>query len=225
MSVIEDIYNNYVKINYNSTYLNKYVPLPMQFNNKKWRWENKDFPRIISLLEFKNYMLEYDKTFENVLSFNGTTDPEYEYINYKNCDNFNYDDDNIKYDLHNLNLNKKDYDFVMINQTIEHLYDPIRVLKNIYDHMCIGGIFYTNVPVNNIPHSTPYHFYTGVTPVGLGMMVKLAGFEILKIGQWGNKKYLNKMFESGWTDYNYNDNPGYNDINCPLITWCLCIKK
>jgi SAM-dependent methyltransferase len=128
------------------------------------------------------------------------------------------------YDLHTLSLPKKDYDFAMCNQIIEHLYDPILCLKNIYNHLKIGGMFYANVPTNNIPHSTPYHFYTGITPVGLGCMVTLAGFDILKIGQWGNREYLMKSYESLWPDYTYSHNPGKNEIDCPVITWVLAVK-
>ena len=221
---IYNIYNKHVKINETDEYKNRYVPLIVQDVDDKWRWENKDFPRVISLLEFKKYIISYNFHFKNVLSFNGQSDPEYEFLKYDNVTNYNYKDDIINYDLHNLNLNKKDFDFVMINQTIEHLYNPIICLKNIYDHLGHDGIFYTNVPVNNIPHSTPEHYYTGITPTGLGIMAKLAGFKILEIGQWGNAVYLNKLFKDGWSDYKYSDVPGQNDFNCPLITWILAKK-
>lgn len=226
---IDEIYHKFVEINYTHEYANKYVPLPTQYNDKNWRWEGKDFPRIISLLEFREYMLEYDRTFDDVLSFNGFDDPEYEYLKFKNSYNYNYTDDKINYDLHNLNIEKKDFDFAMFNQTIEHLYDPIVAIKNIYKHMKIGGMFYANVPANNIPHGTPQHFYTGITPMGLGAMVKLAGFDILKIGQWGNLPYYKQAFDNRWSDYQHmgsiTDNPGHNDLGCPLITWCLAIKN
>ena len=223
---INEIYNKYISVNYTKEYANKYVPLPLYLNDKKWKWEGKDFPRVIALLEFMGYMFEYNKTFNNVLSFNGQSDPEYEYLDYLDCYNYNYEDNPVKYDLHHLELNRNDFDFVMTNQTIEHLYNPILALKNIYNHLKIGGMFYANVPVNGIPHCTPFHYYTGITPSGLGAMIRLAGFDILNIGQWGNKTYLNKMFETGgWPDYKYSDNPGYNDINCPVITWCLAIKN
>jgi SAM-dependent methyltransferase len=216
------IYNNFVKINENSEYCNRYSELPLEFNNKNWKWENKDFPRVIALLEFKKFMENNNNFFNNVLSFNGSTDPEYEYIKFNNRINYDYDKDKINNDLHNLNLNKKDFDFVMLNQTIEHLYDPIRCLQNVYKHLNKGAIFYANVPVNNIPHSTPEHYYTGITPTGLGVMTEIAGFEILEIGQWGNFDYLTKIFTIGWTDYR--NSLSHNEINCPLITWIFARK-
>lgn len=98
----------------------------------------------------------------------------------------------------------------------------ITCLKNIYNHMTDGVLFYANVPVNNIPHNTPEHFYTGLTPVGLGAIIELAGFEIIEIGQWGNYDYLQKIFTSGGCDYT---NAKYNnEINCPIITWIFAKK-
>jgi SAM-dependent methyltransferase len=219
---IQEIYDRYVKINHTSEYDTRYSSLPLQFNNKNWKWENKDFPRIIALLEFKRYMEQYDFYFEDVLSFNNYSDPEYEYLKYKSITNLNYDDDPVNNDLHVFKTDKK-FDFAMINQTIEHLYDPLTAIKNIFTHLKPGGIFYANVPANNIPHCDPFHYFTGLTPTGLGVIVKLAGFEILEIGQWGNKEYLNKLFDLGWIDYRYLSNTG-NDKTCPIITWILARK-
>ena len=219
---IMEIFQKYVSCNFNHEYNNRYNPLPLEFNNKNWKWEGKDFPRVISLLEFKRYMEKYKFEFDEVLSFNDFGDPEYEYLNYKNCHNINYEDDHINNDLHNFNLDKQ-FDFVMINQTIEHLYNPIIAIKKLYEHLKPGGIFYANVPSNNIPHCEPYHFYTGITPTGLGVMVKICGFEILEIGQWGNKEHLHKLYEHGWIDYTKMEN-FTNDIDCPMITWILAKK-
>jgi SAM-dependent methyltransferase len=220
---IYEIYENHVAVNYRKEYWDKYISMPWYLNNDNWNWKGKDFPRVIALLEFREYMRFID-SFDEILVFDGKDDPELQYLPFNDCDNLEYGITE-GYDLHTLNLPKKDYDFAMCNQTIEHLYDPIRCLKNIYDHLKVGGMFYANVPVNNIPHSTPYHFYTGITPVGLGVMFKLAGFDILKIGQWGNREYLMKSYESLWPDYTYSDNPGKNEIDCPVITWCLGIKN
>ena len=219
---IEKIFNTFIKINYTKEYDTRYSSLPLQFNNKNWKWEGKDFPRVIALLEFKNYIEKYNFNFENILSFNGDEDPEFEYLKYKHLTNINYWSDPINNDLHTFKLDKK-FDFVMINQTIEHLCNPIKAIKNLYDHLNPGGIFYANVPANNIPHSEPYHYYTGITPVGLGVMAKLAGFKILEIGQWGNKEHLHKLFNIGWVDYTQIENTS-NDRTCPIITWILAQK-
>ena len=136
-----------------------------------------------------------------------------------------YKKDTNKYDLQTLDLEEKDFDFVIVNQTLEHVYDPVLCLKNIYNHMKPGGILFFNVPTNGIPHSIPFHHYTGFTPVGVGVIVKAAGFRILSIGQWGNLEYLKKLFETNsFTDYRALRNPGINDFRCPIITWIFAIK-
>jgi SAM-dependent methyltransferase len=221
-SDINEIYEKFVKCNHTDEYDNRYNPLPLEHNNKNWRWENKDFPRVIALLEFKRYMEKYNFFFDEVLSFNDFGDPEYEYLKYKNRTNIVYEQDPENNDLHTLNLNKK-FDFAMLNQTIEHLYDPITALKNVYNHLNDGGIFYANVPANNLPHCDPFHYYTGITPVGLGAIAKAAGFEILEIGQWGNKEHLHKLFDIGWIDYTQMSSIK-NDITCPIITWIIAKK-
>jgi len=206
----------------------KYVSLPVQHDNKKWRWRGKSFPRIISLLEFREYMLEYNRTFDDVLSFNGDSDPEYEYLNYNNRHNYNYD--GVNNDLHCFDIKKKDFDFAMLNETLEHLYDPIRAVKNVYKHLIVSGMIFASVPADNRPHGEPSHFYTGITATGLGAIMKLAGFDILKLGQWGNSEYFHaesnrRLKRKTWPDFTYSAEPGYNQRTHPVQAWCLAIKN
>ena len=53
---IYDIYEKHVAINYTKEYWNRYVSMPFELNGMVWKWENKDFPRVIALLEFENYL-------------------------------------------------------------------------------------------------------------------------------------------------------------------------
>jgi SAM-dependent methyltransferase len=199
---IKKIYDDYITPKYCDEYLNKYKVLPIDKMSNKWRWEGKDLPRVISLMEFQEFMLNNKFHFQHVLSFNGVDDPEYQYINYDNIHNYYYLDDTENYDLHTLNLEKKDFDLFMCNQTIEHVYDPCLVLRNIYDHLKPGGILYINVPSFTMAHDTPHHHYIGLTPTGLGSVVKQGGFEIMDIGFWGNTEYINFMMnENEWPDY------------------------
>ena len=225
---IQEIYNTFVKINYTEEYKNRYVPLPVEKNNKNWKWEGKDFPRVIALLEFAKYVEKYDFNIQKLLTFNGSDDPEIEYLNgrIKTIHNVEYDDDNINNDLHSLNLTEKNFDFAFLNQTLEHLYNPYQCLKNIYDHLTDNGYLFANVPACNTPHSEPYHYFTGYTPSGLAVIAHQAGFKILEIGQWGNLEYLIKLWtrNPGWPDYRQLSNPGLNEIQNPVITWGLFKK-
>lgn len=222
---IDDIYQKFVVPKQTEEYRNRYKNLPLELNNKKWKWEGKDFPRVISLLEFEKFLKSMgNPNFENVLSFNGTEDPEYEYLNYTNLINYNYLENTFKYDLHNLELEKKDFDFFMSNQTLEHLYDPCLVVRKIFDHIKPNGIVYMNLPAMNMPHSTPYHYYAGFTPVGLGCIFKQAGFEILDIGFWGNSQYYDyTLMKNIWPDYRQLSNYT-TEKDKEAITWIFAKK-
>jgi SAM-dependent methyltransferase len=225
---IEEIYNNFVKINYTEEYKNRYMPLPAHKNNKMWKWEGKDFPRVISLLEFERYVEKYNFQIEKMLVFNGEQDPEIEYLQnrIKTIYSVNYESNPVDGDLHSLKLPVKDYDFAMVNQTFEHIYNPQQCLVNIKQHLKVGGHLYINVPACNVPHSEPYHYFTGYTPMGLALAAYQAGFQILEIGQWGNLDYMIKLWSRnpGWSDYTQLSNPGLNEIETPVITWGLFKK-
>ena len=224
-SDIVNIYENFVKANFTDSNRLKHSRLPFKKNNKRWKWEGKDFPRVISLLEFGEYIDKNKLSFDKALCINGADDPEYEYIVCKERRIVHYAHDPINHDLHSLSLKENDFDFVMLNQTLEHLYDPILCLQNVYDHMREGGMLYMNVPANNIPHSTPFHYYTGFTATGLGAVVESAGFKIKEIGQWGNYEYLQKLFSLGeWPDYRSLANPGVNEFQNPVIVWVFATK-
>lgn len=222
---IQAIYEKYILVNDTPEYKYRYVPLPLEKNVHAWRWEGKDLPRVLSLLEFERFIKENNISSSKALAINGENDPEWNFVPHGHLTAIDYDNDPRRYDLHTLNLDQKDFDFVMLNQTLEHLYDPISCLRKIYEHMRPGGILYANLPANSIPHSTPFHYFTGITPSGLGSMVQLAGFRILSIGQWGNLEYLNLMQSTkSWPDYRQLKNPGLNEMFHPVITWIFAIK-
>lgn len=227
---IQNIYNQFVHNNDNTEYKNRYVSLPLEKNNKNWRWEGKDFPRIVAVLEFERFIKEHAISAEKALFVDSFNDPEEEFLTCKSKKAIHYEEDPINHDLHRLNLPEKDFDFVMLNQVLEHVYDPIRCLQNVHKHMNPSGILYLNAPANNIPHSTPFHYYTGFTATGLGAILQAAGFKILSIGQWGNAAYLKLLFsKNSWPDYRelaqIEPNPGINDFNCPIIVWAFAQKE
>ncbi len=225
---IQEIYDTFVGINDTDEYKHRYDPLPLEKNNKKWKWEGKDLPRVISLLEFERYVQKYNFEIEKLLTINGANDPEYEFLKgrVKSHLDVDYDKDPQKYDLHNLQLNHNNFDFCYLNQTFEHTYDPYTCLKNIYNYLKPGAWFYTNVPACNPPHSTPYHYFMGYTPMGLPVICEDIGFEIKEVGQWGNEEYMVKLWtrNPGWSDYTQISRPGLNEFHNPVITWVLVQK-
>jgi SAM-dependent methyltransferase len=223
---IQQIYKKFILSKNNKEYLSRYKKLPTN-PNKNWDWGGKALCRIFAVLEFKKFIDDNNLYFDKILSLNGSKDPEYEHLRYNKKVNYNYNDDKINYDLHNLNLPQKDFDFFMSNQTLEHVYDPVKVVKNIYKHLKKGGVVYMNLPAVNVPHSTPFHHYTGITPVGLGCIFQSAGFKILDIGFWGNATYHNYIFNQygspQWPDIKKLTNY-VSHIDRPVVTWIFAQK-
>jgi SAM-dependent methyltransferase len=196
-SDINVVYNNYV--NKSNDYYKKYESLPFEYNIKNWKWEGKDFPRIWAILDFSEWVEKYNlKNFKKVL-LTCDSDPEIEYLTYEKAYYAPYY--NGHNDLHTLDLEERDFDFILFNQTIEHLYNPFLSLQKLYEHTAPGGYVFTSVPTINIPHMMPVHF-NGYTPMGLCMLMLSVGFEIMELGFWGNMDYINFIFEKQtWPDY------------------------
>ena len=62
-------------------------------------------------------------------------------------------------------------------------------LKNLYDALAPGGYLMTSVPNLNHGHMLPIYF-SMPTPWGLALWCKMAGFEPLHTGQFGNRQYV-----------------------------------
>ncbi len=229
-SEINQIFEQFVEVNYTQEYASRYDKIPFGKLKNPDYWIGKDFPRLIAILEFDRFIKEQHLSFKKTLSFY-SADPEFDYFITDEVYEFKYTDDVVNHDLHTLNIAGEDYDFVMLNQTLEHLYNPLLCLKNVYKKLRSGGILYINVPACNVPHMTPIHFSTGFTPMGLATTIKMAGFELMQVGQWGSVPYTIKMFSSKpwpkdipWPDYKALKGNGHNDLHCPVITWAFARK-
>jgi SAM-dependent methyltransferase len=221
---VKDTYKKYVEKNFE--YYNKYKNIKNFLTEKEYNfWKNKDVPRVFSIIEFKQWIQTYNIQQGENLLITSNDDPELKYLTYTNVKCIDYDGKNN--DLHNFDDSLKNFDLVIFNQTIEHLYNPFLSLKNLYDYLKPGGHLYTTVPTVCIPHMFPFHFW-GVTPIGLCMLCKSVNFDILECGFWGNKKYINYQFNNNtWPDYNIvsnDDGTIDNDFICTAQTWVL-VKK
>lgn len=221
---IIETYNNHVKKP--QSYYSKANDRYKQFSeNEKKKYYNIDFPRVASIFDFVDWIEKYNlKNVKSLLStYSG--DYELEYINSEETIFCEYSKG--ENDLHTLNLNKKDFDFIVFNQTLEHLYNPFVCMKNLFDHLKPGGYLYTTVPTINIPHMMPFHFW-GITPIGLCMLSKSVGFEICECGYWGNYEYLGYIFtHGGWpnTDDVTDENGNIKTTDlCQSQTWVM-VKK
>lgn len=215
---IQHIYQTHVLANNTPEYLNRYIPLPLE-KEARW-WDGGDFPRIVAILEFERLVQEHGIRPERLLIVNGGgNDPESEHVQADYVLAIDYA--RGKNDLHTLNLAERDFDLILLGQTLEHLYDPILALENLLQHLVPGGYLFASVPVVNIPHSTPFCHYTGFTPTGLGCVCRAAGFDIVHIGQWGNVEYIDLIFSTrSWPDYRQLGGKP-NEFETPCSTWVL----
>jgi len=194
-------------------------------DSEKAEWFPKDFPRLASLFDYKEWVEKYNLTTVDKLLSTCGSDPELKYINYNDITVCDYTI-NKKHDLHIMDLESKDYDMIIFNQTLEHLYNPFVAMKNLFNHLKPGGYLYTTVPTINIPHQVPFHFW-GITPVGLCALSSSVGFKVLECGYWGNLSYINHIFTHfGWPNTNdvMKDGLIENVDHCQSQTWVLVQK-
>jgi SAM-dependent methyltransferase len=196
-------------------------PCPVKRFDYSWR-NTGDFPRNWCILDFIDWIKKYNIENINHLGFTHGEDPELEFIHSTTRTHLPYP----PHDLHNL-THTNEFDFFMFNQTLEHLYNPFEAVKKIYASLKPGGYVFTSVPTLNIPHLVPFHF-NGFTPMGLAMLFKTSGFDVLEIGQWGNYEYIQKLWAShGWPSYNDLEHNGCiaNEENNVCQCWILAKKK
>ena len=217
---ILEIYKNKVKLP--PSYFKKYEKVPnCPIQSWNYEWGDHDFPRVWSVLDFKEWMNKYKINIDN-LGCTCNSDPEIEFIQPKNKHILQYPPN----DLHTLNISNF-FDFFIFNQTIEHLHNPFLAVKNIYNSLKINGYVFTSVPTINIPHSTPIHF-NGYNPMGLAMLFINCGFEVIEIGQWGNYNYIKQLWDTHmWPGYNQLNIDGFvpNEEKNVCQCWILAQKK
>jgi len=207
-----------------SSYFKRFEDLTTAMNTEElsaYGW--MDPPRVVSIIDFKEWVKKYRIDQGESLLTTCPSDPELKYIHYKTTTRVYYP----PYDLHTFDVPKKDNDFAIFNQTIEHLHTPILAINRIREHLKDGGYVYTTVPTINIPHLTPIHF-NGLTPTGLCALMESCGFKVCECGYWGNKKYIDYIFTHGdWCNYKQvldNDGKMTYDPVCQAQTWVLAKK-
>lgn len=217
---VEFLYNKFVKKDPSyyqrfENLMDKYAP------NEAQRYSRMDPPRAASIWDYKEWITKYKLRTGNSLLVT-CNDPEIVYLSYRQVTYAPFP----PHDLHTLNLEKKDHDFVVFNQTLEHLYNPYLAMMRIRDHMKVGGYVFTSVPTINIPHMMPHHFW-GITPIGLCVLMASVGFEVCECGYWGNKKYIDYIFtHNNWPNYAdvLTDGVFTSDDVSQAQTWILARK-
>uniref|UniRef100_A0A6U6GYX8 Methyltransferase type 11 domain-containing protein n=1 Tax=Odontella aurita TaxID=265563 RepID=A0A6U6GYX8_9STRA len=206
---IEELWRT--KVRPSKSYLRKYADIAPhveenQRSGRKWQWEGKAFGRIWTVLDFREWAAKYNLTEPDHLLSTSLGDPELEYLRPRNVTEYVHRKDGMPNDgdLHYIpeEVNpSRDFDLVVFSQTMEHLYDPLLCLRNLFGFMRPGGYIFTSTCTTNQPHMTPFHFFH-YTPMGLAVMLERAGFEVLEVGVWGNVEYDMGLFrDHKWSDY------------------------
>ena len=97
--------------------------------------------------------------------------------------------------------NKKslmDFDFVMCNQVLEHVPDPVRSFHNILSMVKSGGYIWISIPVINRIHDEPNFYSSGYHPRFLRYLGDIYGLDTIHINAWGSLKYKLSAVSRNW---------------------------
>jgi len=90
--------------------------------------------------------------------------------------------------------NMTNYDFVLLPQTTEHLYNPHRAFQEIADRMAPCGYLYVHQPWINKHHSTPFHFWHGTGTAQI-LLLETVGLKVVDYRDWGNWEYIERVLK------------------------------
>ena len=79
------------------------------------------------------------------------------------------------------------YDLVICEQVLEHVPDPWRATRTLYDLCRAGGHVVVSTPFLIKVHPTPFDFWR-FTEDGMRRLLEGSGFVVDEIGSWGNKR-------------------------------------
>lgn len=175
-------------------YMNQYKTVHDLGISPQVNIQNMDAPRVFCIADFKQWVEKYDIAPKSILS-TCITDPELKFLKYQEMKHIPYDETTGQNDLHTLDLHKKDYDFMLFSQTLEHVCNPLLVVSNIANHIAKDGYVFTSVPFINIPHMEPYHFQH-FSPMGLASLFHQCDLRVVELGYWGNLDYIQTMYRT-----------------------------
>jgi SAM-dependent methyltransferase len=79
------------------------------------------------------------------------------------------------------------YDVVFCEQVLEHVVDPIRAARTLFDLCAPGGRVVVSTPFLVRVHKAPGDYWR-FTDDGLRLLLERAGLEVEVVKQWGNRR-------------------------------------
>lgn len=160
-----------------------------------------DYPRLAIIAAFAEYVKEVPELasdgFLSVLSFSPGL--ELGLVRPRLLEECRYEENGSKCDLHEIlgsSLRNAPFDFTLISQTVEHLYDPPLAIARLYDLLAPGGMLFVSMPAWNIEHMLPSH-QQGLLPCGIFALLRNAGFELARLGWYGSEAYSHALVQPG----------------------------
>jgi len=150
--------------------INRLLPTDVTLENAN---KIRSYERFIIMRDFQYWIRKHNIICDRFASINGP-DPEDVYIN---CSTskiyFTYKEgangsDSQNADLYVLHIeDDKKIDFWNIQQRFEHIHNGHFVLQSLYDNTKCNGHIFVSVPIYNVPHMLPLHFYSYTLQWGL----------------------------------------------------------
>lgn len=149
------------------------------------------YPRVVSLCDFAARIAPEVPDGATIAVVSGGADePELRLLSGREVAVLSYDDD-ARFDLgRDWNDTYGAFDFVLCNQVLEHVFDPLRAMRNLARITKPGGAVYVSIPTINKVHGLPDFYSAGYYPTWLEQAFAHASLEPKHISFWGSRKYL-----------------------------------
>jgi SAM-dependent methyltransferase len=114
------------------------------------------------------------------------------------------------------------YDIVIADNVLEHVIRPHRAVRNIFDMLNPGGIFYVTTPFMVMEHGDDDYYRW--TKIGMRVLLEDAGFppDGIEIKSWGNRACIEANFDH-WKVHGWCKDMR-NETNLPVTIWATAQK-
>ena len=171
-------------------------------------FKSHGYNRTVSMFDFdKLSQLEGFNAIDRLCIVSGAVDePEINFVDVKEVFTTSLQDGyDLTEDWGSQSFKNKDvlnsFDFVMCNQVLEHVPNPIKAFKNLVLMVNSGGYVWVSVPVINRIHDEPNFYSSGYHPRYLKFLAETTGLETIHIGAWGSLKYKLFAVSRNWPPY------------------------
>lgn len=89
-------------------------------------------------------------------------------------------------DIVDIPVEDNSFDVILCSEVLEHIKDPVRVLKEFARIIAEGGILLLTAPFCSITHMAPYYYTNGFSEYWYKENLQEQGFKILEAKPYGN---------------------------------------